>query len=111
MGYRIPTTVELQRLATAVLGRDVAVSGTTTVSGACKAFGDHPIHLTFPGERYWNTGDIENIGLRGVYWTNVPAALTNGIPNNATRFFIEDVRILPSQTQRAMGYSVRCIKD
>ncbi len=111
VGYRIPTTVELQRLATAVLGRDVAVSGTTTVSGACKAFGDHPIHLTFPGERYWNTGDIENIGLRGVYWTNVPAALTNGIPNNATRFFIEDVRILPSQTQRAMGYSVRCIKD
>ena len=56
-------------------------------------------------------GNVGSIGSRGVYWTNVPAALTNGVPNNATRFFIEDTRILPSQAQRAMGYSVRCIKD
>lgn len=110
-GYRIPTTVELQRLAASVLGMKVAVSGTTSVTGACKAFGDHPVHLTFPGERVWNTGNVGSIGSRGVYWTNVPAALTNGVPNNATRFFIEDTRILPSQAQRAMGYSVRCIKD
>lgn len=111
VGYRIPTTVELQRLAVSVLGVNIAVSGTTTVSGACKTLGDHPIHLTFPGERAWNTGNVGSIGSRGVYWTNVPAALTNGVPNNATRFFIEDTRVLPSQAQRAMGYSVRCIKD
>lgn len=85
-GYRIPTTVELQRLAASVLGVKVAVSGTTSVTGACKAFGDHPVHLTFPGERVWNTGNVGSIGSRGVYWTNVPAALTNGVPNNATRF-------------------------
>lgn len=110
-GYRIPTTVELQRLAIAVLGRDVAVSGTTVVSNACAAFGSHAVHITFPGERTWNTGNIGSIGSRGVYWTNVPAALTNGVPNNATRFFMEDTRILPGQAQRSMGYSVRCIKD
>lgn len=110
-GYRIPTTVELQRLAIAVLGRNVAVSGTTAVSGACAAFGNHPVHMTFPGERTWNTGNVGSIRTRGVYWTNVPAALSNGVPNNATRFFIEDARILPSQAQRSMGYSVRCIRD
>ena len=110
-GYRIPTTTELQRLAIAVLGRNVAVSGTTAVTGARAAFGNHPVHMTFPGERTWNTGNVGSIGTRGVYWTNVPAALTNGVPNNATRFFIEDTRILPSQAQRSMGYSVRCIKD
>lgn len=110
-GYRIPTTVELQRLAIAVLGRNIAVSGTTAVTGARAAFGSHPVRMTFPGERTWNTGNVGSIGTRGVYWTNVPAALTGGVPNNATRFFMEDTRILPGQAQRSMGYSVRCIRD
>lgn len=110
-GYRIPTTVELQLLSSAVLERKVAVSGTTSVSGARAAFAAHLVHMPFPGERTWNTGNVGSIGSRGVYWTNVPAALTGGVPNNATRFFMEDARILPSQAQRSMGYSVRCIKD
>ncbi|MDF2552829.1 MAG: hypothetical protein K0R77_2104 [Chryseobacterium sp.] len=92
-GFRIPTVAEFQ-----------AESALFTTQNAAGAF-NSPLKLTTAGYRVYNNGVLNEVGSVGVYWTST----TNGTSSAYTYFNTSNS--VSSNTVRAYGFSIRCIKN
>lgn len=92
-GYRIPTQAEWE-----------AERNSWSSSNLTGAF-NSPLKLTAAGRRLNNAGGIDNLGVRGFYWTST----TNLTQVNIIQIDASGANIINSS--RAIGASVRCIKN
>lgn len=91
-GYRIPSSAELD---------DERLSWIpNNANGAFLS----PLKLTVGGNRVTHTGLIANVGAYGYYWSSTVSG------TYATRLGISPYPMM-SNTLRASGFSVRCIKE
>jgi uncharacterized protein (TIGR02145 family) len=93
-GFRLPTETEL------IAERTTWTSGNNTLD----AFAS-PLKLVVAGSRNNNTGDLENIHGFGQYWSST----VSGSESQYLYFHTTDANI--NNGYRALGMSVRCIKD
>lgn len=98
-GYRLPTETELdnERLSWV----QPPISSTNNLAGAFAS----PLKLPAGGGRLADTGLLNTVGGMGVYWTST----VNG--TNARDLFFNVSSALIASVNRALGLSVRCIKD
>ncbi len=92
-GYRLPTSAEWQ-----------AERASWSINNAAGAFAS-PLKLPAGGSRSYSDGTFYNIGLYGIYWS----AESAGSQSSRLVFFSIDASV--NSTNRANGFSVRCIKD
>jgi uncharacterized protein (TIGR02145 family) len=92
-GYRIPTEPELEveRLS-------------WTVNTSVGAFAS-PLKLPMAGNRRNSTGSLVNVGTYGYYWSST----VSGLISRNLYFISSNASMDPSD--RADGFSVRCLKD
>ncbi len=93
IGFRIPTDAEWE-----------AERQSWATNNAAGAFGS-VLKLTVGGVRSLGSGDLNNVGSRGFYWSSS----VNGTYALQLYFTSSDVGIYDAN--RAGGFSVRCIKD
>jgi uncharacterized protein (TIGR02145 family) len=93
IGYRVPTDTELdnQRLTWSV----------NTSSGAIAS----PLKLPMAGFRYLSNGSLFNVGTNGYYWSNSVSS------TNARLLYFTSSNAFMNTNNRALGFSVRCLKD
>ena len=92
-GFRIPTQTELN---------DEALTwGSNPADGAFAS----PLKLTLTGYRFYADGSFSLVGSWGYYWTST----TNG--QNSQNLFFNSSGYSMLTNPRAIGFSVRCIKD
>ncbi|MDA3891467.1 MAG: FISUMP domain-containing protein [Salinivirgaceae bacterium] len=92
-GYRLPTEAELNAERTSW--------GSNNSAGA---YGS-PLKLPVAGFRYFSNGSLYNVGSYGRYWSSTVDGTYSRI-----LYFISSNASLGS-SNRASGYSVRCLKD
>jgi uncharacterized protein (TIGR02145 family) len=92
-GYRVPTSAELE-----------AERLSWTTNDAAGAFGS-PLKFTRAGYRSSGDATIYDVGASGRYWSST----INGVNSEYLRIFGTSAGII--STNRAYGFSVRCIKD
>jgi uncharacterized protein (TIGR02145 family) len=93
-GYRVPTEAELSDL-------DASFGAQQNAAGAFAS----PLKLSAAGFRSRNTGNFFNVGSSGSYWSSsVDVA-------DAHRLFFNSGDSNIGSSNRALGNSVRCIKD
>lgn len=92
-GYRLPTSAEL--LA------EINSWGGTNAAAAFNA----PLKFTVGGFREFDTGDLDVVGTNGRYWTST----VNGTSAEFLNLGGTSASMLGNV--RALGHSVRCIKD
>ncbi len=92
-GFRIPTAAEWEQ-----------ERRTWTSNNAAGAFAS-PLKLPMAGYRFNNTGLLDFLGILGTYWSST-------VNSNEARYliFINGDAVMGA-TNRALGTSVRCIKD
>ena len=95
-GYRIPTLNEIQA--------ERASWDTIDAQGAFES----PLKLTRAGGRDRINGPIIDVGNRGYYWTS---SVEQGTAKTSRRLRVDFSSALLSASARAMGASVRCIKN
>jgi uncharacterized protein (TIGR02145 family) len=93
IGYRVPTDIELdnQRLTWSV----------NTSSGAIAS----PLKLPLAGFRNNSNGSLHGVGDNGSYWSNTVSS------SNAPNLFFRSSNASMLTRNRALGLSVRCLKD
>ncbi len=92
-GYRLPTVAELEAERT-----------SWSSNNAAGAFGS-PLKLPVGGFRLYSTGVLINVGSSGNYWSStVGGTYSSRLYFNSTVANIEN-------NGRAMGFSVRCLKE
>lgn len=91
-GFRLPTEVEWEAERQSWVSNDAA-----------GAF-DSPLKLTVGGLRSFGSGSIQSTGSLGYYWSS-------SVSNTGTRRLYISSGASFSTSYRAMGFSVRCIKD
>jgi uncharacterized protein (TIGR02145 family) len=98
-GFRIPTEAELnnERLSWV----NAPINSTNNASGAFAS----PLKLPRAGYRNLSDGSLINIGSDGRYWSSTVSGA-----NSLILFFTGTSAIIGS-SNRALGKSVRCIKD
>jgi hypothetical protein len=94
-GYRIPTSAEL----------DLERTTDFTSNNAAGAFGG-TLKLTVAGLRDYVAAGLTNMGGSGHYWSST----VNGSFSYRLIVFSSGA-VVDGFTSRALGYSVRCIKD
>lgn len=92
-GFRIPTLAEFQ-----------AESALFTTQNAAGAF-NSPLKLTMAGYRGYNNGVMIQEGVTGVYWASTTAGA------NSSYVLFNTSNFVSSNTVRAYGFSIRCIKN
>jgi hypothetical protein len=92
-GFRIPTDTEWE-----------AERLTWSVSSSVGAF-DSPLKLTMAGNRVYMNGALNAIDLWGEYWSSTASGITSKY------IFISRLGAEMDAGVRALGASVRCIKD
>jgi len=92
-GYRVPTEAELNAERTSW--------STNTSAGAFAS----PLKLPTAGYRSRATGALVNVGSEGVFWSSSDSG------TNARRLFFGSSAGNMDSLNRALGFSVRCIKD
>jgi uncharacterized protein (TIGR02145 family) len=92
-GYRLPTEAEWEQEALAWSSLDAA--------GAFAS----PLKLPLAGNRGGSDGSLSNVGALGNYWSST----VSGTNARSLYFFSSTALMLASN--RALGFSVRCIKD
>ena len=92
-GYRLPTETELN-----------AERLSWSSNNATGAFGS-PLKLPLAGNRDWSNGILSGLGTVGWYWSS-------SVSNTNSRFLaIESGNASIAPIYRAIGFSVRCLKD
>ena len=91
-GFRIPTETEINA--------ELLSWSSNNSAGAFAS----PLKLPMAGGRYDGSGALANVGIQGSYWMST----INGT-NSGHLFFNNDAGI--SLMIRAVGHSVRCLKD
>jgi len=90
--FRLPTEAEW-----------AAEQASWASNDAAGAFGS-PLKLVLAGYRHNANGAVSYVGTEGVYWSS-----TDSSTNSSYLYF--STTAYTYSTKRAMGYSVRCIKD
>jgi hypothetical protein len=88
-GYRLPTETELNA--------ERLIWSSNNPTGAYASV----LKLPVAGYRFWNSGNLGDVGSSGWYWTSTTARHLLFYSNTASMW----------TNQHAMGFSVRCIKD
>lgn len=96
-GYRVPTLSELKN--------DTVHAGMGNSTSAFNSF----LKLPSAGYRDWNGGSLTNQGTSGGYWTSSPDS--SGAIEAWSVGFTTSVNANYGKRDRAMGRSVRCIKN
>jgi uncharacterized protein (TIGR02145 family) len=93
IGYRVPTDIELdnQRLTWS----------SNTSAGAIAS----PLKLPLAGFRNNSNGSLHGVGDNGSYWSNTVSS------SNAPNLFFRSSNASMLTRNRALGLSVRCLKD
>jgi len=102
-GFRLPTTTEIQTLATAIPNFTTATCGGSTT---CRDVAFNSI-LKIPsaGSRDYSSASLNNLGNFGLYWSSSSGVYVYNLYFNSSA-------VSPASTDyRAYGFSVRCIKD
>lgn len=94
VGFRLPTSEEF-----------TAEMNSWDTQDAAGAFAS-PLKLAMAGQRNHGDGNLANEDSRGSYYTS-----TIGSSSNITYYYFTDTGTGSSASHRAMGMSVRCIKD
>lgn len=94
-GFRLPTNAELlqERLSWG--------TGNYNASGASNS----PLGLPLAGFRSHSTGTLSTVGTRGLYWSSTVSG------TSARYLYFESSTASMSTTNRARGFSVRCLKE
>jgi uncharacterized protein (TIGR02145 family) len=92
-GYRLPTETEIN-------AELLSWSANTSVG----AFAS-PLKLPMAGYRFSSSGSLLTVGSFGVYWSST----VNG--TNAISLYFYSINADMSYDYRAIGFSVRCLKD
>lgn len=95
VGYHVPTAPEWNELRTAMGGGDGPSIWTTSA-----------LRLPTAGQRTFHTGEDGSVGLSAYYWTSSP-----GLPHVSSYFYFGSGITGSRSTDRAHGFSVRCLKD
>jgi uncharacterized protein (TIGR02145 family) len=93
VGFRIPTIAEWEAERT-----------SWSVSNSAGAF-DSPLKLAVAGYRYNSSGSLSNVGSYGYYWSSSVYGAT------APNMYFSSIGAYTSSYNRALGLTVRCIKD
>ena len=92
-GYRLPTEAEWEAERT-----------SWSSNNAAGAFAS-PLKLPVAGYRDYSDGSLYNVGSRGHYWSST----VGGTYSRFLSFYSSDASMY--SYDRALGYSVRCLKD
>ena len=92
-GYRIPTEPELE-----------AERLSWSVNTSVGAFAS-PLKLPVAGDRNNSSGSLDNVGTYGYYWSST----VSGTYSRSLAFFSSNAFMI--NYGRALGFTVRCIKD
>jgi hypothetical protein len=92
-GFRIPTATEWEQERV-----------TWTSNNAAGAFAS-PLKLPMGGYRFYNTGLLDFLGILGTYWSSTVNS------NEAYYLIFINSDAVVGTANRALGTSVRCIKD
>jgi uncharacterized protein (TIGR02145 family) len=93
-GYRLPTETEI------INAERLSWSANTSVG----AFAS-PLKLPMAGDRDYQDGSLLDVGSNGYYWSSTIHGTLSRDLNFGSSFAIMDTN------HRALGYSVRCLKD
>ncbi len=92
-GYRLPTEAEWEAERT-----------SWSSNNAAGAFAS-PLKLPVAGFRYYSNGTLSNVGSIGLYWSSTVSGTF------ARHLFFSSSNANMSSSNRANGFSVRCLKD
>ena len=92
-GYRVPTEAELN-----------AERLSWNTNNSAGAFGS-PLKLPVAGYRYFSNGTLSSVGTGGYYWSST----VSGTYSRSLYFSSSNAGM--GSSRRAVGFSVRCIKD
>lgn len=92
-GYRLPTETEWE-----------AERASWSTNNAAGAFAS-PLKLPVAGDRDITDGSLDNVGTFGFYWSSTVV----GTLSPSLKFYSTNALMIDSY--RALGFSVRCIKD
>lgn len=96
-GYRIPTILEWEELKNA-----------ESITNSNTAFGSS-LRITAPGYRAYYNGNLNGVGTSGTYWSSDIESHNEAYLSKYLNFSTYGASI--TRGSRAIGYSVRCIKD
>jgi uncharacterized protein (TIGR02145 family) len=92
-GYRLPTDAELDAERT-----------SWSSNNAAGAFAS-PLKLPVAGYRGWSSGSLLSVGSDGIYWSST----VDGTHSRFLLFYSSNASM--GSHNRAIGFSVRCLKD
>lgn len=92
-GYRLPSSAEFNSERLSWSSNNAAGAFTS------------PLKLTKSGFRFYDDGSLTNISVSGGYWSSTVSSF------GSTYLYITDSDATMTTIYRAMGFSVRCIKD
>lgn len=93
VGFRVPTLTELNTLLTA----ESITNSTTAASSTLK--------FTVPGYRHYSNGTLSSVGSLGYCWSST----VSGTVASSRRFVSGGTNT--NNNDRALGFTVRCLKD
>ena len=93
VGFRVPTVTEQNTLVT-------AASITNSASAASSI-----LKFTVPGRREYGDGKLYNVGSSSNYWSSTVSG------TNASNRYFYNGGTVTYDTNRAYGFTVRCLKD
>ncbi len=94
-GYRLPTSIEIQA--------EISSWSSSNAGGAFSS----PLKLPRAGQR-WRTSSIQSVGSLGGYWSSSQSGSSIG----SSIYMLFDIgNASVSSNSRAVGFSIRCIKD
>jgi hypothetical protein len=95
VGFALPTDAQW-----------VALVAESNITNSASAFGSTTLKLTVAGLRDYTTGVLNSPGSYGFYWSSSPDSA------NAYFLYFTSTGVIPANDyNRAIGFSVRCVKD
>ncbi|MBO4234678.1 hypothetical protein FO675_10310 [Riemerella anatipestifer] len=102
VGYHVPTLAEWQALHNAIVGYNAGTSPTS--SSAMR--NETGLRLPASGRRYWGDGSFNNQSSYGNFWSSEANS-----SHSWSLWFYSSNSVAGYGYKRALGFSVRCIKD
>jgi uncharacterized protein (TIGR02145 family) len=95
VGFALPTDAQW-----------VALVADSNITNSASAFGSTTLKLPAAGYRYYSSGVLNSPGGNGYYWSSSPDS------TNAYYLRFNSTSVYPAyDDSRAIGFSVRCVKD